>query len=100
MVVDSVDAKTVVPILQENIDREARVMTDDAGQYCHINEDFAEHGVVCHGSGEYVSMKDRTIHINTAEGFFSIFKRGMKGVYQHCKKEPSSPLSCGIRFPV
>ena len=46
MVVDSVDAKTIVPILQENIDREARVMTDDAGQYCHIDEDFAEHGMV------------------------------------------------------
>ncbi len=42
MVVDSVDAKTIVPILQENIDREARVMTDDAGQYCHIDENFAE----------------------------------------------------------
>jgi len=86
MVVDAVDAKTLVPILQENIDREARIMTDDAGQYCHLNKDFAQHDVVCHNQGEYVSMKDRTIHTNTVEGFFSIFKRGMKGVYQHCKK--------------
>lgn len=87
IVVDSVDAKTIVPILQENIDREARVMTDDAGQYRHINENFAEHGMVQHSNGEYVSMEDRTVHVNCAEGFFSIFKRGMKGVYQHCKKE-------------
>lgn len=87
MVVDSVDAKTIVPILQENIDREARVMTDDAGQYHHIAKDFAEHGVVQHSNGEYVSKVDRTVHVNCAEGFFSIFKRGMKGVYQHCKKE-------------
>ncbi|MGB6063959.1 MAG: IS1595 family transposase [Desulfomonilaceae bacterium] len=87
IVVDSVDAKTLVPILQENIDREARVMTDDAGQYCHINENFAEHGMVQHSNGEYVSKVDRTIHVNCAEGFFSIFKRGMKGIYQHCKKE-------------
>ena len=87
MVVDSVDAKTIVPILQENIDREARVMTDDAGQYCHINENFAEHGMVQHSNGEYVSKADRTVHVNCAEGFFSIFKRGMKGIYQHCKKE-------------
>ncbi len=86
MVVDAVDAKTIVPILQENIDREARVMTDDAGQYCHINENFAEHGMVQHSNGEYVSKKDHTIHVNCAEGFFSIFKRGMKGIYQHCKK--------------
>lgn len=87
MVVDSVDAKTIVPILQENIDREARVMTDDAGQYCHIDKDFAEHGMVRHSSGEYVSKEDRTVHVNSLEGFFSIFKRGMKGVYQHCKKD-------------
>jgi transposase-like protein len=87
MVIDSVDAKTIVPILQENIDREARVMTDDAGQYCHVDECFAEHGIVQHSNGEYVSREDRTVHVNCAEGFFSIFKRGMKGVYQHCKKQ-------------
>jgi transposase-like protein len=87
MVVDNVDAKTLVPILQENIYREARVMTDEAGQYCHIDEDFAEHGVVCHSQDEYVSLEDRTIHVNNLEGYFSIFKRGMKGVYQHCAKQ-------------
>lgn len=87
MVVDAVDAKTIVPILQENIAKEARVLTDEAGQYCHIDENFAEHGVVTHSQGEYVSLKDRTIHVNCCENFFSVFKRGMKGVYQHCKKE-------------
>lgn len=86
MVVDNVDSKTIVPILQENINKEARVMTDEAGQYCHIDEDFAEHGVVCHSQGEYVSLQDRTVHVNCAEGFFSVFKRGMKGIYQHCAK--------------
>jgi transposase-like protein len=86
MVIDRVDAATIIPILQENIDREARIVTDEAGQYCQVNKDFAAHGVVCHSNGEYVSMKDRTVHINTLEGFFSIFKRGMRGVYQHCKK--------------
>jgi len=85
-VIDSVNAKTVVPLLQENIDREARIITDDAGQYHYLKDLFADHSVVCHSQGEYVSMKDRTIHTNTVEGFFSIFKRGMKGVYQHCKK--------------
>jgi transposase-like protein len=87
MVVDAVDAKTIVPILQENIEKEARVMTDEAGQYSRIDQNFAEHGVVTHSQGEYVSMKDRTIHVNCCENFFSVFKRGMKGVYQHCKKE-------------
>ncbi|MGP8049963.1 MAG: IS1595 family transposase [Desulfobaccales bacterium] len=86
IVIDDLSAKAVVPILKENIAHEARVMTDDAGQYKYLNEHFSEHGTVCHSTGEYVSLADPSIHTNTVEGFFSIFKRGMKGVYQHCKK--------------
>ncbi len=87
VVIDDLSAKGVVPILKENIAHEARVMTDDAGQYKYLNEHFAEHGTVQHSQGEYVSLADPNIHTNTVEGFFSIFKRGMKGVYQHCKKQ-------------
>ncbi len=86
LVVDSLKAENVVPILKENITREAKVMTDDAGQYKYLNEHFAEHGSVQHSQGEYVSLADPSIHTNTVEGFFSIFKRGMKGIYQHSKK--------------
>ncbi len=81
------DAKTKVPLLQENIDKEARIMTDEAGQYNYLKDDFADHKVVIHSNGEYVSKEDRTVHTNTAEGYFRIFKLGMKGVYQHCKKQ-------------
>ncbi len=84
MVVDSLKGKTLLPILQANIDREARVLTDEAGQYANVKMHFRDHGFVRHKVGEYVSTKDRTLHTNTIEGFFSIFKRGMKGVYQHC----------------
>jgi transposase-like protein len=86
MVVDNLHPKTLVPILKENIDRESRIMTDEAGQYHHLKNDFADHAFTRHGAGEYVSMTDRTIHTNTIEGYFSIFKRGMKGTYQHCAK--------------
>ena len=55
-------------------------MTDDAGQYRLIGPEFAKHDVVCHSTGEYVRGD---AHTNTAEGFFSIFKRGIYGVYQH-----------------
>jgi transposase-like protein len=55
MVVDKVNAATLIPILKENIDREARVVTDEAGQYCHLEDHFADHQVVCHSAGEYVS---------------------------------------------
>ncbi len=87
MVVENLSSKTIIPILQENIYQEARVMTDDAGHYKALKEHFPDHNGVNHSAGEYVSMKDRSIHTNTVEGYFSLFKRGMKGVYQHCKKQ-------------
>ncbi len=87
VVVDNVDAKTIVPILQENIDKEACMVTDDAGQYRHLGKHLADHQVVCHSAGEYVRPDDHSIHVNCSENFFSVFKRGMKGVYQHCKKQ-------------
>lgn len=87
VVIDDVIAKTIVPILKENIAKEARIMTDDAGQYTYLKDDLAGHNVVCHSQGEYVSLSDPEIHTNAVEGFFSIFKRGMKGVYRHCAKE-------------
>ncbi|WIG54901.1 MAG: Transposase [Rhodanobacteraceae bacterium] len=84
MVVDDLKASTLLPILQANIHPEARVLTDEAGQYGKLRHHFAGHGFTRHGQGEYVSRTDRTVHTNTIEGFFSVFKRGMKGVYQHC----------------
>jgi hypothetical protein len=48
---------------------------------------FAGHETVNHSAEEYVRLSDRTVHTNTVEGYFSIFKRGMKGVYQHCGKQ-------------
>jgi transposase-like protein len=78
--VPNVTAKTLKPILKEQITGDAHLMTDDAGQYRLIGPEFAKHDVVCHSAGEYVRGD---AHTNTAEGFFSIFKRGIYGVYQH-----------------
>lgn len=84
MVVDDLKAQTLYPILKENIRREAQLMTDEATHYIAIGKLFARHGFTQHGKGEYVKRDDRYVHTNTVEGYFSIFKRGMKGVYQHC----------------
>jgi len=84
MVVESLKAQDLVPILQENIAAEAHVMTDEAGQYKGLSDVFFAHDFVSHGKGEYVRGQ---VHTNTLEGYFSIFKRGMKGVYQHCGKK-------------
>lgn len=87
VVVDNIRPATIAPIVLDNLHREARLMTDEAGHYLAVGREFAEHGIVRHGQDEYVSTDDRTIHTNTIEGYFSIFKRGMKGVYQHCSKK-------------
>jgi transposase-like protein len=84
MVVDSLRAADLTPILEENIEYEAHVMTDEAGQYKFLDRSFARHDFVSHGRGEYGRGE---IHTNTVEGAFSIFKRGMRGVYQHCAKK-------------
>ena len=59
-------------------------MTDEASWYRTLKDEFASHGKVEHGAGQY-GIGD--IHTNTVEGYYSIFKRGMKGVYQHCAKK-------------
>jgi transposase-like protein len=60
---------------------ESTLNTDEAIRYRATGKDFAGHDIVNHGAGEYARGDATT---NTVEGFFSIFKRGMKGVYQHC----------------
>ena len=82
--IDSAKFSNIHPIVLDNIHREARLMTDEARVYKPIGKRFAEHGTTLHGGGTYVDPTDRTIHTNTVEGAFSIFKRGMRGVYQHC----------------
>jgi hypothetical protein len=84
---DRMSAAEVHPIVLDNISREARLMTDEATMYRKIGKKFAEHGTTLHGAKQYVDYNDRTIHTNTVEGAFSIFKRGMKGVYQHCGEQ-------------
>lgn len=81
---DDVKASTLAPIVRENLAREAKLMTDESIVCTLVGREFAAHGVVHHANKEYVNKGDSGLHTNTIEGFFSIFKRGMKGVYQHC----------------
>ncbi len=59
-------------------------MTDEAGQYAGVRKHFAGHDFTRHGAGEYGRG---VVHTNTVEGFYSVFKRGMMGVYQHCSEK-------------
>jgi transposase-like protein len=85
--VDNATKENIVPIIRENINRESHVMTDEASRYSKIGSEFAKHDVVDHSRKEYGYTDRETgtkINTNTIEGYYSIFKRGMKGVYQHC----------------
>lgn len=84
IIVDDLKTSTLIPILRENIASEATVYTDEARQYSNLGHIFADHDFTTHKKGQYVRGN---VHTNTIEGYFSIFKRGMKGVYQHCNKK-------------
>jgi transposase-like protein len=82
--VNGTKATDVVPIIRANVAKETQIMTDDAGQYTHVGDHFAGHEIVQHSVGEYVREE---AHTNTVESFYAVFKRGMKGVYQHCSEK-------------
>jgi ISXO2-like transposase domain len=76
--------RNIQPIVLENPSREARLMTDESYIYRGIGQQLAEHSTVHHYDNEHVR---RDITTNTLESAFSTFKRGMRGVYQHCSEK-------------
>lgn len=78
------DKVSVTKIVRDNIARETRLHTDESKLYTGSAEHFANHETVKHTAGEYARGD---VHTNSAEGYFSIFKRGMRGVYQHCSEK-------------
>lgn len=81
--VDSVQKPEIVRAL-EIADRNSILATDEAMQYRRLGKEFLGHLTVEHGAHEYVRGE---AHTNTVEGYFSIFKRGMRGIYQHCSEK-------------
>jgi|SRR5579862_655647 len=85
VVLDRVGRIEVNRIIRRNVHEESRLMTDTAAYYKDRRRfGIAEHEKVNHDQGEYVHGD---VHVNTLEGYYSIFKRGMKGVYQHCSEK-------------
>lgn len=82
--VASAHSGTVQAIVSENIARESRLHTDESRLYWNVGKKFAAHETVNHSANEYARDDVTT---NTIEGVFSIFKRGMKGNYQHCAEK-------------
>jgi transposase-like protein len=85
--IDSATIANIAPIVRENISRESRLMTDEANLYKEVGREYESHDAVNHTAKEYVRYGAEVITTNTVEGYYSIFKRGMKGVYQHCAEK-------------
>jgi transposase-like protein len=81
--VEGTSAADIIPIIKANVAKETAMMTDEGGHYSKLGDHFASHESVSHKADEYVRGE---VHTNTVEGFYSVFKRGMKGVYQHCSE--------------
>lgn len=82
--VDHANKVTVAAIVTQNVRRESRLHTDESRLYRGADAHVAAHETVHHASGEYARGD---VNTNSVEGFFSIFKRGMKGIYQHCQEK-------------
>jgi transposase-like protein len=81
--IDHANQDNILPIVRDNLAAEAKVVTDDAAYYRNLDKDYL-HAFVNHSAYEWGRGE---IHTNTIEGYFSIFKRGMKGIYQHCSEK-------------
>ncbi|MFZ0494398.1 MAG: IS1595 family transposase [Methylocella sp.] len=81
--VGGTSAADIVPIIKANVAKETAMMTDEGGHYSKLGDHFASHESVSHKADEYVRG---SVHTNTVEGYYSVFKRGMKGIYQHCSE--------------
>jgi transposase-like protein len=81
-------ASDIIPIVRSNIERETAIMTDHAKWYNEVKLTFACHDVINHANEEYVRWEGaKMVTTNTVEGYFSVFKRGMRGVYQWCSEK-------------
>jgi transposase-like protein len=82
--VPAVTAATLRPILKAQVHEATFVMTDEGATAKSLGRGFVKHGMVNPSIGEYVRGE---IHTNTIEGYFSIFKRGINGVYHHVSQQ-------------
>ncbi len=84
--VADVTAKTLRKTIANHVDPKSTMNTDEALAYYHMRSEFAVHGAVNHSAGEYVS-KDGKVHIQTAESFFAILKRGVMGSFHSISEQ-------------
>jgi transposase-like protein len=93
--VPNVTAQFLRPILARHAHMDSRFMTDESSIYTGIGWNFASHGTVVHSAKEYVRGE---VYTNTIEGYFSILKRGIYGIYQHVSEAHLHRYLCEFDF--
>lgn len=84
--VPNVTAKTLRKTIAKHVAKGTTMNTDEALAYYHMSKEFAAHGTVNHSQDEYVS-KDGKTHIQSAEAFFAILKRGVMGSFHSISEQ-------------
>jgi transposase-like protein len=89
MPIEKVDGATLKGEVRKHVDLSARIMTDDWKSYGGLDEEFADHEVICHSNGQYARMNDEgvSVNTNTAESFFALLKRGHYGIFHSFSRE-------------
>jgi transposase-like protein len=83
--VEDLTQQTLKTIIGKHVVLDSILNTDEAQHYKALGKNFAAHDAVNHSNEEYVRYESgKQTTTNTVEGFFGIFKRGMRGVYHHC----------------
>lgn len=82
--VPNVRGETLRAVLARHADPRSHLRSDELPAYTEIGWNFASHETVKHSADEYVRG---SVHTNTIEGYFSILKRGVDGIYQHVSEE-------------
>jgi len=83
-IIPDVNGKNLKDFIWDNVDRSARIMTDESRLYNGLDKEFASHETTKHSAHEYARGD---VHSNTAKGFFAILKRGIYGTYHNVSKE-------------
>lgn len=86
IVVTNTQRKEIEPHIKTFIKKDSKVITDEWHAYSKLKTDY-NHSIVNHAKKEYVNIEDNTIHSNTIEGAWKIFKNSSKGMYNHVSKK-------------
>ena len=84
--VKNATAKTLRETAVKIASRKSYLMTDENTAYTKLGKEFSGHGTVNHSANEYARLGG-FVHVNSAENYFSIFKRGVIGTFHHISEQ-------------